>query len=715
MIGKLKSKKGLSIILLLVSTLVIGLSYGVFTISTSNYDATNLLISNLSYGLTIKEDGSTSTINERVVTVPSNTLAYFNVTITSINKIDSKYNLAYKTNSNVIVEYTDRTSWSSTGIIESYDNMVYTRKVRVVIDNSSNDNDAQVEFGVFGGYSFNTISSIDLGNGFITVGGPYKEITSISSKRLVDIIESDTDCLTTSSCLYGGGSLNNYLQYPTSENKNENIWRITGSYNIDGVTVAKVVGTIQSQTTVNNINSSLSSFYNTLDRKDIVHQTNKFNCSDVGCTTSSYNNIGLLSTYEYNKIGGINSYLANTNSFFSLNNTSIQNVTSSGIEETNGTTSSGLRPTIYLNSDIKVTGSGTSNDPYRISEQSDINLMAYTLDGSPTDKTYEWLLQNKYVSNITCKNGTKASWDASAKSIILTETVTPDYCTINFADGPTLADALKIVYPPQTGTPSTGVPTTAGLYTNRDEHGKIYYFNGNGTKMNNWVKFADKLWRVIRINGNGSVRLLYAGTGREDGYVGDKVAFNSVDSYPANIGWKYSLGSTLEETRKNENKSDSYVVLENWYKTSIENQGLSKYIDTEAIYCNAREKSVNGTFFCDNMRDRFYKFGLITANEIIAAGGADSNGYRANSYFYLNKDGGSSTGTNTCLTMTPYYSMPNRVQLVYMGTENHLKANLNVNLSSTVGVVRPVISLKKEVQVISGDGSGNNPYTVTLP
>ena len=45
---------------------------------------------------------------------------------------------------------------------------------------------------------------------------------------------------------------------------------------------------------------------------------NKFNCTTSGCTDSNYNNIGLLTTYEYNLVGGLNSYLANQNSFFSL-------------------------------------------------------------------------------------------------------------------------------------------------------------------------------------------------------------------------------------------------------------------------------------------------------------------------------------------------------------------------------------------------------------
>ena len=43
-----------------------------------------------------------------------------------------------------------------------------------------------------------------------------------------------------------------------------------------------------------------------------------------------------------------------------------------------------------------------------------------------------------------------------------------------------------------------------------DTYGTSYYYRGNVT--NNFVKFADKYWRIIRINGDGTVRVIYDGT-----------------------------------------------------------------------------------------------------------------------------------------------------------------------------------------------------------
>ena len=43
-----------------------------------------------------------------------------------------------------------------------------------------------------------------------------------------------------------------------------------------------------------------------------------------------------------------------------------------------------------------------------------------------------------------------------------------------------------------------------------DVYGTSYYYRGNVT--NNYVKFVDKYWRIIRINGDGTVRVIYDGT-----------------------------------------------------------------------------------------------------------------------------------------------------------------------------------------------------------
>ena len=433
----MKNKKGMIYGVLLMTCLVIGLSYGAFIFSTDKYRSSELLISKLNYSIDIQEDGSNkSTINGTSVTVPASTKVYLNITLTSVNEIDSKYTLAYKTSTNAKVEYSDRTPWNTQGVIKGIDSNTYSKKIRVVIDNTDISTPSTVNFQVYGGYSFNSYANIELTDGYVSVSGPYTEVATNIGNRLVDIIESDTSCLTSNSntCLYGGENIKNYVQYPENEDKTKNLWRIIGSYQIDDQTLPKLISQSTSSTSTSSLTTDLTSFYNTLEDKDVlVQETNKFNCFTNTCAESIYNNIGLLTAYEYNQIGGVNSYLTSNENYYINTSTSIKEVTSSGI--TNSSTTSGLKPTIYLQTGVQVTGSGTVSDPYIISPASDINLVSYTLNGQTTNKTYADLLKTNVVKNVTCKNGTTATWDNTDFSIKLNNIHTPDYCTIDFGDG----------------------------------------------------------------------------------------------------------------------------------------------------------------------------------------------------------------------------------------------------------------------------------------
>ncbi len=429
MIKRLKTKYGVFLSILVLFSIVVTLSYSAFIFSTDKYRSTELLISKLNYGITITEDKTNlSSISGSKVTVPKGSITYYNIVISSINKIDSKYTLAYKTSSSAVVKYTDRTPWNTSGYIKGYDENTYSKRIRVVIDNSSSTSSSTVNFAVYGGYTFNTYASIELSSGYVTVTGPYTEELASISNRLVDIVENDTGCVTSesSTCLYGGDSIKNYVQYPVDEDKTKNIWRILGSYIIDGETVTKMIKV----DTVTN----LDNLYNTLtDNKSIILSTNKFNCFSSTCNTSDYTNIGILTNYEFNQIGGNNSYLQSLNPFLVKTENGFNEVTDNGINE--GVTSSNLKPVVYIQTEVQTSGSGSISDPYTLTPSSDINLVAYTLNGESTTKTYAELLTTNVVKNVTCKNGTTANWDNTDFSIKLTNIKTPDYCTIDFTDG----------------------------------------------------------------------------------------------------------------------------------------------------------------------------------------------------------------------------------------------------------------------------------------
>ena len=277
---------------------------------------------------------------------------------------------------------------------------------------------------------------------------------------------------------------------------------------------------------------------------------------------------------------------------------------------------------------------------------------------------------------------------------------------------------------------------TNGIYSSEDDLGTSYYFRGNVT--NNYVKFANKYWRIIRINGDGTIRMIYAGTsahanGYDDSSANDMSigtsAFNS--SYNDNTYVGYMFGTagatTYANTHSNKTNSTIKTKLDSWYDTNIVNTGNEKYI-ADAIYCNDRSVSSgtgigttkttyaagtridNGqpTLKCANNSDKFTKsttigngkltkmIGLITSDEVIYAGGTAS----ANNEYYLY------SGT-FYWTMAPY-SYASGYADVGLVDDYGLLCSGNVNLTVAV---RPVVSLKSDA-ISGGSGTAASPFLV---
>ena len=101
--------------------------------------------------------------------------------------------------------------------------------------------------------------------------------------------------------------------------------------------------------------------------------------------------------------------------------------------------------------------------------------------------------------------------------------------------------------------------------------GTTYYYTG---KPNNWVQFAGFWWRIIRINGDGTIRMIYQGTGANETGTGTQIqtgAFNSSYNNNMYVGFKYTRGQ-VHGTGTN---STILNTLNSWYTTNIVNKGLS--------------------------------------------------------------------------------------------------------------------------------------------
>ena len=104
------------------------------------------------------------------------------------------------------------------------------------------------------------------------------------------------------------------------------------------------------------------------------------------------------------------------------------------------------------------------------------------------------------------------------------------------------------------GTPdfSKTATTDEGLFIAQDDDGPSYYYRG--AVKNNYVSFAGVIWRITRQNGDGSIRMVYAG--KTTAATGNDTliaisSFNSVLYDAAGVGYKYGLDQTLQHTTSN--------------------------------------------------------------------------------------------------------------------------------------------------------------------
>ena len=287
------------------------------------------------------------------------------------------------------------------------------------------------------------------------------------------------------------------------------------------------------------------------------------------------------------------------------------------------------------------------------------------------------------------------------------------------------------------GTPdfNTVATTNEGIFEAEDDLGISYYFRG--AVENNYVKFAGYYWRIIRINGDGTIRMIYDGTSAHangesstDRQVG-KTAFNSSYNDNAYVGYMYGTpgSSTYNATHTNTNNSTIKTANDNWYKTNIVDKNYSQYV-ADAIYCNDRSLS-SGTGIgttnteymaynrvstnktpslkCTQANDKFtitsslgngdltYPVGLITADEIAYAGGKYSI---SNSSYYLYSG-------QFYVTMSPLDFADDFSYVWVMHSTGYL---FNVTVNGSLGL-RPVISLKSDT-TFSGNGSINQPFEI---
>ena len=312
-------------------------------------------------------------------------------------------------------------------------------------------------------------------------------------------------------------------------------------------------------------------------------------------------------------------------------------------------------------------------------------------------------------------------------------------------------------------TPGTAISTAdeALLASAEDDYGTSYYFRGAVT--NNYVEFANKCWRIVRVGGDGSVKLILHNdnpTGAANPcdaannsasaafarYSGEtyKSAFNTNYNDNAYVGFKYGTvgAGDYALTHANTNKSTILTNLEAWYnnnlktyesviadtvwcndKTNVTDRSYNPFSNgenatglgygTNKTYYGATQRlvstsgSAGGTgpsLKCNGELSKINsKVGLITADELALAGYAAGTG---NTTTYLQEN-----ATDTywwSLSPNGFNGFNAIVWYVYGSNGNFVYSS--VNLASGV---RPSISLKSTTNA-TGEGTSNSPYIISM-
>lgn len=262
-----------------------------------------------------------------------------------------------------------------------------------------------------------------------------------------------------------------------------------------------------------------------------------------------------------------------------------------------------------------------------------------------------------------------------------------------------------------TSTANSGVFSTNDATTATDSTKKAYFFRG--VVEDNYLMFANHMWRVLRVNGDGTIRLvLNSPIGTTSTYAYSSSATNTVYN-----------GSSVEST------------LQSWYANNL--SSYNSYINQDAVFIHDRGsysaspavfqgwyRVYTGTPLIDTTKfepeylysvadgQLTYPIGLLTSDEIMMAGAtittgstdtspnASSTSYQANHAYFLANDVPAGVGL---WTMTPFSPT------VVMVFKSHV--GFYKETPTSARLLKPVIELKASLE-FKGAGTQGDPYKI---
>ena len=254
---------------------------------------------------------------------------------------------------------------------------------------------------------------------------------------------------------------------------------------------------------------------------------------------------------------------------------------------------------------------------------------------------------------------------------------------------------------PTLTTSNNNTSDVSGLYksTATNTGNPTYYFRGNVT--NNYVSFAGFTWRIVRVNEDGTIRIVMQ------------------DGINSNGNYRYNLKNN-NYTYMYYSNSEAKTTLENWYQTNIGSKtNLASKVASGAYYCEQAKAKYHDSYTSGNATMTTYSkytpdfkcssdgnnkgvvnasVGLLTYDEVVYAGGyyAQNN----NNYYLYNN--------NYFWTMSPAGFSGSVAYLWFVNTSgriNYYDVNRPLRLF-------PVIILNVDT-LVTGTGTNSDPFVVS--
>jgi len=254
---------------------------------------------------------------------------------------------------------------------------------------------------------------------------------------------------------------------------------------------------------------------------------------------------------------------------------------------------------------------------------------------------------------------------------------------------------------PTLTTSSNNTSDASGLYkstaTNTGE--ATYYFRGN--VENNYVSFAGQIWRIVRINEDGTIRLITQNIINSTSYKFNSIINNSTYMYYSN--------------------SQAKTQLESWYQTNIGSKSdLAQNVVSGAYYCEQAKVKESSEILSGNATMTVYNkytpdfkcttdgngkgivnasVGLLSYDEVVYAGGYPNQ--ENNNYYLYNQNFWWTMSPNGFISTFSYSSV---WVLTNKGKANYSCVDMNNGF-------RVVLVLKSDTMT-TGTGTNSDPFVV---